>query len=98
MNDKEFIERASIAALQSEIVYNGESSYEHIAIRAVSRAETLLKIIKRKDYSKEEEKITQDRRIEELEYVVGNIIRVLEQGKTGWINSVSINNEDDKSH
>lgn len=85
MTDKEFIEQASIAAMQSISISNPNFLHSEIAQRAVARAEALLNVIKGKNYSNDEEPNI-DERIEGAEYAIDNIVLFLEHNCSAWIN------------
>lgn len=85
MSDKEFIEQASIAAINAIAINNPELFHSDIAQRAVARAEALLSIIKGKNYSNDEE-MSNAERIDNLEYAMDNFAMFLEHNCSAWIN------------
>lgn len=95
MSDLDFIQRASIAAMQSISINKPNFLHSEIAQKAVARAEELLTIIKGKTYSNEEE-ITNNERIDNLEYAMDNIVLFLEHNCSGWINEPIVQQQSSK--
>jgi len=101
MNNKEFIQRGAIAALQGIISSNGTSC--NVEQRAVVHAEVLLHIINQREYSLDDNWDVRDciadvdnthgeiereilKKIEYLEYMLENHKRIIETNCPGWIN------------
>lgn len=102
MTDRNFIENASIAAMQGLLHRPGVLVATNIAEKSVIIAEQLLYEISKHEYSNEENDAmtyiqevdeTQGRlnikiydRLDNLEYKLNNLIRVIEENSPHWIN------------
>lgn len=85
MKDLDFIQQASIAAMQGIISAHTNLTPADLAKQAVNRAEALLHVIKGKDYSTDEEEDINER-MDMLEYSMDNIILFFEHNCSAWIN------------